>query len=701
MPSPPNPVQDLLALHAAGRFAEMEAGARALMRSNGSTPILNELLGIALCAQQRFAEALPALQKAAKRAPNDPQFLENLALCQRQLGDLPGAERSLRRSLELRPRAVEALNALASVLRSMGRPDEAEAMLRRALALAPQSAVLHVNLANALVDAGRAAEAEASFRQATALDPRDPTPLANLAILLADLGRYDEARASALALIERIGPITAQSPAIVRDLADAAAAALTRAGDVGLAAKTFRATGSFRTSASRLLAAYSAARRACDWPLAEEIEATRRAAGSALWPSEPAAPLPLLMMADATAEEQLVCARRYAEQFRAAPIAIPAPSAPEGRVRIGYLSNDFCDHATTHLIVGVLECHDRDRFEIIGYDYTPPGEDAYRRRVQSAFDRLVPVGALSNRAAAERIAADRCDIVVDLKGWTAGTRSPILAARPAPVQVQWLGYPGTLGATWIDYIVADRVVIEAGEETHFSEKVIRLPGSYQCNDDRRQIAPPRTRRDCGLPDDAFVFCSFNQPYKIVPELFAVWMRLLASVDGSVLWLLDQNPDATAALRSRAVAAGIAADRLVFAPWAGSAEHLARAGCADLALDCYPYGSHTTASDMLWAGIPLVALKGQSFVSRASASILAAAGLPDLVATSLESYFDLAMRVATDAGALARLKARVAKSRRAALFDTRGFARHLEAAYLAILERHRRGLAPDHLTVEPA
>ncbi len=289
--------------------------------------------------------------------------------------------------------------------------------------------------------------------------------------------------------------------------------------------------------------------------------------------------------------------------------------------------------------------------------------------------------------------------MVDLAGWTAGTRSPILAARPAPTQVQWLGFAGTMGAPWIDYIVADRTVLAAGEEERFTEKIIRLPQTYSPTDDRLAVGTPPSRSALGLPEQGFVFCSFNQPRKFTPEVFDCWMRLLSEVEGSVLWLQDLNPDATHALRGHAARYAVGADRLIFAPWAtDKAAHLARLSRADLALDCYPYGSHTTASDILWAGVPLVGLAGETFASRVSASILTAAGMADFVTVSLQDYHDLALRVAKDPAALAEARRRAAASRRMSLFDTAGFTRTLESAYRTIVERQRAGLSPDHVTI---
>jgi predicted O-linked N-acetylglucosamine transferase (SPINDLY family) len=267
------------------------------------------------------------------------------------------------------------------------------------------------------------------------------------------------------------------------------------------------------------------------------------------------------------------------------------------------------------------------------------------------------------------------------------------------LQVQWLGHPGTTGASWIDYIIADRIVIPPGYEAHFSEKVVRLPHSYQPTDDKRNVGEPGTRTQHGLPETGFVFCSFNLAFKLTPEVFDVWMKLLAAVDSAVLWILQPDAAAIDALRREAAARGVAAERLIFAPRLPSHEHLARLRHADLALDCLPYGSHTTASDMLWAGIPLIALMGETFASRVSASILTAGGVPELVTSSLAEYHELALRLARDAPALAALKAKIAGCRRSsALFGTAQFTRGLEQAFVAMAERAREGRPPDHITI---
>jgi protein O-GlcNAc transferase len=694
-------VSELLGLYAAKQFAAMEQRARALLRSGTDAAILYELLGLALAAQERYAEALDDLRRAAEAEPNDPQFWENLALCQRQLGNFEHSEISLRRSLAVRPRSVETLNALGSVLRSLRRHDEAARSLRQALALDPNHFGARFNLANTCFDVGEYREAEALIRQVIAASPTMPAAQVRLGAILLETGRYDEAGAAAQGIVDIVGGLDRLSDAKA-DLLDSAAGLFTSVGANGAAARIYRATLSFRPTATWPVAAMWVARRVCDWDLASRLEPQCHAVATQRPWAEGDGPIfPLLAVASFGPAELLSAARNYAQPLTAdAPVVHATPRAAGQRLRIGYLTRDLTDCPVGYLVVGALEAHDRGRFEIIGYDYAPPSTGAFRDRIAAAFERLIRIDALSDSEAARRISDDGCDLVVDLTGWTAGSRSRILAARPAPIQGQWLGYPATMGAPWLDYIIADRLLIGPGEEIHYAEKVVRLPHCYQPNDDKRAVVARLPRQDYGLPQLAFVFCSFNQPYKITAEIFDVWMELLRTIDDSVLWLLQYDPDATLALQRAAQSRGITPERLIFAPFMAPSEHLARAGVADLALDCFPYGSHTTASDMLWAGVPLVALAGETFASRVSASILTVAGLAELVTHSIAEYRALALRLATDREALAQLTAKVAQSRATSpLFDTAGFTRELERAYLAISERHRAGLPAEHIAID--
>ena len=730
-------INGLMALHAMGHFADMEARARRLLAAQPASAILNELLGIALSAQQRHAEAIEPLQRAVTSNADDAQFWENLALCQHQLGKSAEAETSLRKSLALRPHSVEALNALGRVLRSLERRSEAQRLFEQALALRPNDGPTHAGLAKMLSEQDNFAEAAIHFRSAIASNPDVPEFHYELGLILMRQGfwreaethlrrcvaldrknfdayaylaqtlifqlRRAEAGATAEAALRSLGDLETNVSATNVALLDIVADALSVAGHYGDALQVYKAAYAYEPSPARAIAAIAIARNLCDWQFSAQLEADACRQVREDPTSLNAAPGPLMMMASATAVDQLAVARNYSRQFAAAAAVVRRDNAsaasPHKRIRVGYVSNDFSTHATSRLIVGVVEAHDRTRFETVAYDYSPPSASDIRRRLETAFDRMVPIHELPYNVAAQRIADDQCDIVVDLKGWTTASRSPILAGRPGTLQVQWLGFPGSLGAPWIDYIVADRIVIPPGEEASCDEKVIRLPDTYQPNDDKRQIADTGARCTYGLPDNAFAFCSFNQAYKITPDVFDTWMKLLRMVDGSVLWLLDMAPEAADALRRRAVHSGIAAERIVYAPRLTHEAHLARIACADLALDCLPVGSHTTASDALWAGVPLIALKGNTFVSRVSASIVTAAGLAELVTTSLGEYFELALKLATDGERLAQLRGRVGACRhRSALFDTRRFTRHLETAFVAAWERHAAGLPPDHISV---
>ena len=358
-------------------------------------------------------------------------------------------------------------------------------------------------------------------------------------------------------------------------------------------------------------------------------------------------------------------------------------------MRIGYLSSDFHDHATAYLIAELIERHDRDRFEIHGYSYgADPGGDM-RARLVSAFDRFSDIDALSHRDAAARIRADDIDILVDLKGHTYRARPKILAFRPAPVQVNYLGFPGTMGAPFIDYIVADNFIVPRDRQMLFAEKLAYLPDCYQPNDTRREIAAAPSRAECGLPAQGFVFCGFNNSFKITPAFFAIWMRLLQQVPGSVLWLLESNALVRRNLSAAAFAADVDPARLVFAPILKHRDHLARHRHADLFLDTLPCNAHTTASDALWAGLPVLTCAGETFAGRVAGSIVRAVGLAELVASSPRDYEALALALARDPARLDDIRSRLDAGRASLpLFDMAKHTRDLEALYTRMDENWR-------------
>ena len=356
------------------------------------------------------------------------------------------------------------------------------------------------------------------------------------------------------------------------------------------------------------------------------------------------------------------------------------------KIRIAYYSADFHNHATAYLMAQLFELHDKSRFEVYAFSFGPNQEDKMRERLVRSFDYFYTVRNKSNQEVAELSRKLGIDIAIDLKGYTGSHRAGIFAERCAPVQVNYLGYPGTMGAEFMDYIIADHTLIPPELECYYTEKVVRLPDCYQPNDRTRQIAEyTPTRAELGLPDDAFVFCCFNNNYKILPETFDGWMRILQAVDGSVLWLLQDNPLAAKNLRKEAKKRGIDSQRLVFAPRMPLAEHLARHRQADLFLDTFPCNAHTTTSDALWAGLPVLTRMGQSFASRVAASLLRAAGLPELVTESQTDYERLAVQLAQSPEQQRTLRTRLSHNRdTCALFDTERYVRNLEHLYEAML-----------------
>ena len=365
------------------------------------------------------------------------------------------------------------------------------------------------------------------------------------------------------------------------------------------------------------------------------------------------------------------------------------------RIRVGYLSADFHDHATAHLTASMYGLHDRARFEVFGYSIGPDLEDSYRARIREGCDEFVDLSGLSDHEAAARIAADAVDVLVDLKGYTQGDRPRILAYRPAPTQAHYLGFPGPLGAPFIDYAICDAVVVPPSHEPDYREAIVRLDPCYQVNDGSQPpVLGGASRGEHGLPEGTTVLCSFSQNYKIEPLVFDAWMRVLRELPESVLWLLCGDRTARAALQREADKRGVAPQRIIFADFKPRRQHLERIALADVALDTYFYNGHTTCSDTLWAGVPVVTCLGDAFAGRVGASVVAAAGLPELVTPDLERYANLAIELCREPGRIAALKQRLQKGRSTcALFDTRRTTRQLERAYEQMLERNLAGLPP--------
>lgn len=438
---------------------------------------------------------------------------------------------------------------------------------------------------------------------------------------------------------------------------------------------------------------------ACDWDYQDtwvrEIRdiLARRLSGKL-------APFSLLSFPEMTAGEQRQCSELWLEDrivesaVQRAALVFDFPPSARTKIRIGYLSSDFHEHATALLLVEMLELHDRERFEIFAYSYGPDDGKGMRQRLEKTFDRFIDIQALSNAEAASAIHGDSVDILVDLKGYTRASRTLILAFRPAPIQVNYLGYPGTLGGDFSDYIITDLMLTPPESAEHYSEAFAYLPDTYQPHGRECTIGEKPGRKEAGLGERGFVFCCFNQAYKITPAVFDIWCRLLAAVPGSVLWLL-QNRLAEANLKREAHRRGIAPERIVFAEEKPQIEHLGRLQLADLVLDTLPYNAHTSASDALWAGVPIITCMGDTFPSRVAGSLLNAIGLPELIAADATDYYEMALELATRPESLSRVKTKLAANRLTTpLFDTAGYTRNLEALYQRMWQLHVEGQAPD-------
>ncbi|MFO1316122.1 MAG: tetratricopeptide repeat protein [Burkholderiales bacterium] len=714
------------ALGALGHHAEALASCdRALALQPGLAEVHGHR-GLALLALGRGEDALAAFDRVLALRPDAPEAVYGRGAALHALRRHDEALASYDRALALDPNLIAAINGRADVLRQLGRRDEALAEWQRALALDPDLSEVHRNCGALLHEFGRYEEALASYDRALALRPDFVRALYNRIGTLAALARYDEALATSDRLLA-LDPDQAEAhhnrgcalsslarfpeavDAYTRALAldPRKTAALENRGSVLAylqqhddAARDFAQVLAVDPHFAYVRGALLKSRLHCgDW---RDYDATVAQLAADAEAGQPVSEPFQMVTTTWSAPAQLACMRAWARD------KVPAAATPlwtgeryaHDRIRVAYLSADLHEHATAFLLAGVFERHDRARFETIGVSFGPDTGDPMRARLRRSFDRFVDVRERSDRGIAELLRELEVDIAVDLKGYTYDSRPGIFAQRPAPVHVSYLGFPGTMGAPWMDYLLADETIVPAADTPWYSERIVRLPDSYQGNDDARAIAAATpSRADEGLPPSGFVFCSFNSTYKITPPVFDVWMRLLDAVPGSVLWLLEGNRVAPANLRREAQARGVAPERLVFAPRRKLPEHLARHRLADLFLDTLPVNAHTTASDALWAGLPVVTCLGTTFAGRVAGSLLRAAGLPELVVASLAEYEALALALARDAGSLAALRERLAAGRATCpLFATERFCRHLEAAYVAMWERAQRGEAPEAFAV---
>lgn len=693
----------------------------------GGAITLGEALQRAFAAHQgrHLEEAERMYAQIIRAEPKCFDALHLLGVLKAERGHRAEAERLIRKALAVNPRSAEALNNRANVLESLGRYDEALASCEKALEIRPDFAEALSNRGNILHDLRRHDEALESYEKALALRPDHPKALSNRAEVLRDLNRLDESLASCdralaiepdlaealnnrgIALHELKRPAEAlasfdralaRRPDYVKALANRARL-LSDLGRNGEALASYEAALRVGTGAAGSIEGQIRSeclllkRQVCDWTTYSQDR--RRLAETIDTGTMPVLPFVVLDWLDDPARQRRA-ARRLIESLKppAAAVFPERARGPRERIRVGYVSPDFREHATGHLTAELFELHDRARFELCAISLASDDGSPMRSRLIKPFEHFFEDRRLSDLEIARHMRTMEIEVAVDLGGITRGCRPGILAYRPAPIQVNYLCYAGTMGADFIDYIIADGFLIPEGQEAEFTEKVVRLPHCYQPNDRQRELAKaPVGRAEAGLPDGAFVFACFNNTAKLAPEMFDVWMRLLRSVPAAVLWLLSGDETARANLCREAEARGIAADRLCFATRLPVPDHLARHRLADLFLDTLPYNAHTTASDALWAGLPVLTCAGRSLAARVAGSLLLAVGLPELITTSLEQYEALALKLARDPSLLGALRARLERNRPSApLFDTVRYCRHLESAFRTMHERWQRGEA---------
>lgn len=710
-------IQEALTLHHAGRLAEAERLYLKALAADGNCYPALHLMGVIRLHQGRAAEALPYVEHALRLQPGAAETLSNYAIALQGLGRYGEALTALESVVKLNPNDSRAWSDRGVLLARLHRNEKALADLERAVALAPINADAWNNRGLILMALGQPEQALQSYERVLQLRAGDVEARNNRGLALKAMGRASDA----LAEFDRV----------LKEKPNHAGAWVNRAsvlremGEVELALQSYDRALAIQPNMAEALAS----RANCLWTQKSDLsgaiaDLTRLVA---IRPDYPYAQGNLvhlqmhagdwrdLTRARASLDEGVRAGRRVVEPYvfqglsssppdllAAAKIYVQDrfPSLTsvhrrgrrEGKIRLGYLCGEFRAQATMYLAAGLFEHHDRTRFEVIGFDNSREDGSATRRRVIAAFDKFMPIRTLSDRDAAQLIANEAIDILVNLNGYFGAMRMGVFARRPTPLQVNYLGFPGSLGADYMDYILADTEVIPPGEERFYSEKVVRLPGCYQINDGARSRAAPTDRAAHGLTETDFVFCHFNVSYKITPEMFALWLRLLAKVPSSVLWLLESNALFAANIRGELARVGVDPARVVFASPLENSAHVSRLALGDLFLDSLPYNAHTTASDALWAGLPLITCRGEAFAGRVAASLLRATGLPELIADDLADYESLALKLARDPALLHSYRDRLTRNRaRLALFDTARTTRYIEAAYEQMMARWTKNL----------
>jgi len=635
------------------------------------SPSAETLCNRGVCLQKvgRQAEAIEDFKRAIAIHPTLAEAFCNLGIAHRNLGDLSAALSAYDRAIEIAPFMVEAHCNKGVALKEAGLIEQSIFTLQRAASIAPNHPETHGNLGVALQKAKQFGSAIASYTRAIELKPDYVDAHYNLALLHQELNQLE----SALQGFEKVLSLDPN----------------------------------YEYLAGTLLYIRM---RLCDWKSYDaDLERLSNQIGEG---QKVSSGFPAVTLLNSPTIQRRVAEIWINDKHPYNPRLGPFEPSTEptlrssqtrfGKIRLGYYSADFYNHATSYLMAELFERHDRLEFDLIGFSFGPQASDTMSKRVADAFTEFIDVRSKTDLEIAQLSRALQIDIAVDLKGFTQGQRAGIFAYRAAPVQVNYLGYPGTMGADYIDYLIADAQLIPPNQQIHYSEKIVYLPDSYQVNDRQRTISEQAlTRGDVGLPAEGFVYCCFNNSYKITPSMLDRWCRILTAVEESVLWLLHDNERSANNVRIEAANRGLNPERIIFAPRLDLDDHLARHRLADLFLDTLPCNAHTTASDALWAGLPVLTLSGQTFAGRVAASLLAAIGLPELIAKSAQDYESIAVQLGQDTQALGRLKSKLNANRLSTpLFDTERYTEKLECAFREMHRRYRSNQPPTHLIIPP-
>ena len=639
----------------------------------------------------RINEALEILKSLKIYVKNEIQIPYNLGCLYIMQGNYESAYSNFYEALAISPDDISALVNCASALHELKRFSEAIYYFDIALSVGSDYAQVWCNKGNTLRALKRYEEAIAHYDKAISLKPDDCDAWSNKGKTMHELKRYEEAIAhhdKALSLKSDYHEAWVNKGATMNSLKKHSESA-----------KCYQKALEFNVEDSYLLGqAHHQMMLGCDWADYEKnINEIFHLTNEGRKVGEPFG-----FQGIASSEELLKkCAEIYSnDKFPQLGNLSQFTQYKHHKIRIGYLCGEFRNQATSVLMTRVWELHDESKFEIFAFDNGWDDGSEYRQRISGAFSNIFDISRLSDLDAAKLIQRNEIDILINLNGFFGFARQDVFCYKPAPIQVNYLGFPGTMGIKYMDYIIADKVVIPEESKIHYVEKLVYLPNSYQANDNMRKISDRKfSKAEFGLPEDAFVFACFNNNYKITPTIFDSWMRILSLVEGSVLWLLADNPMAKDNIIKEAFARGIDSCRLVFAERLPISEHLARHDLANLFLDTLPYNAHTTCSDALWAGLPVLTLMGHTFPGRVSSSLLGALGLSELVTHTQVEYEALAIELAANPKKLGDIKLKLTKNRLITpLFDTPLFTKNLEAAYIKMQERYHAGLEPEHISI---